>query len=144
MFWRSQYGRRNRRGADRVLVFIVAAVAAFLLFSGESQACPNRNDAKGVNGAFASLNRQPAARRVTIVSAAPTKDSERAAAVYCCGQCSDKAAASGHCPACAPALIASAPTLVLEELSQIYGCRGQCALKLIEPLSDFRPPRTLS
>jgi hypothetical protein len=145
MFWRSKFiGRRSERGVDRVLAIVTAIFAVFLLFSGESQACLNRNDAKVNRAATFLVNHQPATRRMTVVSTVPTKGNERATTTHCCGQCSYNTAASGHCPACAPALIASIPTLVLEELSSIYRCQGQPALKLIEPPPDFRPPRTFA
>ncbi len=142
MFWRlKSFGLRNGQGAHRVPCFVAAVVTAILLFSGgESQACVKHND-----GAAASvIVHKPVAKSMTVVRAAPVKGSERAAAECCCGQCNGNAAASGHCSACAPALIASVPTLVLENLSPIYGCQDQPALTLAKPSPDFKPPRTLA
>jgi hypothetical protein len=125
----------------KLRLFGLVVAAALLLATGESRACPHGNQARHDAETVAAVVHKPAATMVVAASVSPSLGANRAAAIDCCWQCSGSACASGHCPACALALLAFAPQWILEDAPAIYGLPVQTSLRHTKPPPEFRPPR---
>jgi outer membrane lipoprotein SlyB len=143
MFERSK-SIRARSGGARTrafrLTWLAMAAAFLLLATGESQACPKGDEARQEKTVAAVVD-TPAAEVVVAATASTSVGTGSAAGIGCCGQCGGIACGGGQCSACAPALLAVASGIILEDVSQVYALPFQAGLRLRKPPPDFRPPR---
>ena len=148
MFERSN-STRSRRGGHVKHVFRLAglAAAALLAFTistiGQSQACPKLH--KESRETVAAVVHEPAARSAFVASALPSSPAKELNHSNCCGRghCNG-IVSTGCCPACAPALAASAPALTLERVIYIHVLPPEVGLSRSRPPPEFRPPRTFA
>jgi hypothetical protein len=149
MFGRSN-STRSRRGGYAKHVFRLAglAAAALLAFTistiGQSQACPKHH--KESRETVAAVVHEHAARSAFVATALPFSPAKEVDHGNCCGRghCNGIVGSTGCCPACTPALAASAPALTLDRVIRVYVLPPEAGLSHSRPPPEFRPPRTFA
>jgi hypothetical protein len=130
-------------------VFRLAGLAAASLLAftistiGQSQACPKHHTEN--RETVAAAVHELAARSVFVASTLPSSPTKEVNHSNCCGRghCNGFVS-TGCCPACAPALAASAPALTLERVICVHVLPPEAGLSHSRPPPEFRPPRTFA
>ena len=135
--------------ANRVFRLVGTAVVAFALFTvlslGVSQACPKAAKASPDENTATAVVHPPAAKMVHVASAPTSSPAVPVKGVDCCGlghgHCAGMDGPDGCCSACAPALLAFSPTLIIEQVSDALIFSQLAGFARSKPPPEFRPPR---